>query len=62
MTIDEMPDLLTHREVATYFRISQMTLYRWSKQGLISALRINNRSDRRYQKEDVIALKNSFKI
>lgn len=62
MNLDTMPDLLKHKEVAAYFRINSMTLYRWVKKGLITPLHINSRGDKRYPKEEVQRLKRSFKI
>lgn len=35
-------NLLTIREVAEYFRISEQTVYRWFSKGLLAAVRVGN--------------------
>lgn len=52
--LDELPDLLTVREVADLLRVSPLTLKRWGKRGKLNAIRINSRGDRRYRKEAVL--------
>lgn len=56
LTLDEMPDLLTVREVAEILRVSPLTIKRWGKRGKLPAIRINSRGDRRYRKEAVLWL------
>ena len=51
--LDELPDLLTVREVADILRVSPLTIKRWGKRGKLPAIRINSRGDRRYKKEDI---------
>ena len=54
--MQDLPDILTAREVAKYMKISVLTLKRWGKKGIfLPAFRINSRGDRRYKKEDLIA-------
>ena len=54
--LEDMPDLLTVREVAELLRVSPLTIKRWGKRGKLPAIRINSRGDRRYKKEAVLWL------
>ena len=54
--LDDLPDLLTVREVAEILRVSPLTIKRWGKRGKLPAIRINSRGDRRYKKEAVLWL------
>lgn len=56
ITLDDLPDLLTIREVANLLRVSPLTVKRWGKKGKLPAIRINSRGDRRYRKEVVLRL------
>ncbi len=56
ISIQNLPDLLTVREVAEILRVSPLTLKRWGKRGKLPAIRINSRGDRRYKKEAVLWL------
>lgn len=56
LSIDNLPDLLTVREVAQILRVSPLTIKRWGKRGKLPAIRINSRGDRRYKKEAVLWL------
>jgi len=56
LSIEDLPDLLTVREVAELLRVSPLTLKRWGKRGKLPAIRINSRGDRRYKKEAVLWL------
>lgn len=56
VSIDNLPDLLTVREVAELLRVSPLTIKRWGKRGKLPAIRINSRGDRRYKKEAVLYL------
>jgi excisionase family DNA binding protein len=56
LSINDLPDLLTVREVATVLRVSPLTIKRWGKRGKLPAIRINSRGDRRYKKEAVMWL------
>jgi len=56
LRLDDLPDLLTPREVADLLRVSIITIKRWGKQGKLPAIRINKRGDRRYRKEVVLRL------
>jgi len=56
LKLDNLPDLLTVREVAEILRVSPLTVKRWGKRGKLPAIRINSRGDRRYKKEAVLWL------
>lgn len=56
ISINNLPDLLTVREVAEVLRVSPLTIKRWGKRGKLPAIRINSRGDRRYKKEAVLWL------
>jgi predicted site-specific integrase-resolvase len=53
---DELPELLTLKEVASFLRVAPITIKRWGKRGNLAPLRINARGDRRYRKEAVLEL------
>jgi len=52
--LQDLPDLLTVREVSELLRVSPLTIKRWGKRGKLPAIRINSRGDRRYKKEAVL--------
>lgn len=54
--LEDLPDLLTVREVSDVLRVSPLTIKRWGKRGKLPAIRINSRGDRRYKKEAVLWL------
>lgn len=56
LKLNDLPDLLTVREVAELLRVSPLTIKRWGKRGKLPAIRINSRGDRRYKKEAVLWL------
>jgi len=56
LRLEDLPDLLTVREVAEVLRVSHLTIKRWGKRGKLPAIRINSRGDRRYRKEAVLWL------
>lgn len=56
ISLADLPDLLTIREVAELLRVSPLTIKRWGKKGKLPAIRINSRGDRRYKKEVVTRL------
>lgn len=58
MTIDinNLPDLLVPREVAQIFKVTILTIRRWSFNGTLPFVRINTRGYRRYTKEAVLKL------
>ncbi|MCX7881452.1 MAG: helix-turn-helix domain-containing protein [Patescibacteria group bacterium] len=56
VSLEDLPDLLTIKEVASLLRVSPLTIKRWGKSGKLPAIRINSRGDRRYRKEMVMRL------
>lgn len=56
VSLSDLPDLITIREVADLLRVSPLTIKRWGKKGKLPAIRINSRGDRRYKKEVVMKL------
>ena len=54
--LEDLPDLLTVREVSDLLRVSPLTIKRWGKRGKLPAIRINSRGDRRYKQEAVLWL------
>lgn len=56
VSLQDLPDLLTIREVAGLLRVSTLTVKRWGKKGKLPAIRINSRGDRRYKKNVVLKL------
>ncbi len=54
LDLNNLPALLTPKEVAQLLRVSVITLKRWGKKGKLPAIRINERGDRRYRKEVVL--------
>lgn len=53
VSLSDLPDLMTIREVADLLRVSPLTIKRWGKKGKLPAIRINSRGDRRYKKDVV---------
>lgn len=56
VSLSDLPDLMTIREVANLLRVSPLTIKRWGKKGKLPAIRINSRGDRRYKKSVVLRL------
>lgn len=56
VSLSDLPDLMTIREVADLLRVSPLTIKRWGKKGKLPAIRINSRGDRRYKKTVVLRL------
>lgn len=50
MSFEELPELLTIRDVTHLLNVHPNTLRNWEKEGLIQVVRIGPRKDRRYQK------------
>jgi excisionase family DNA binding protein len=51
MSFEELPELLTIKDVTHLLNVHANTLRNWEREGLIQAVRIGPRKDRRYQKE-----------
>jgi excisionase family DNA binding protein len=50
MSFEELPELLTIKEVTQLLNVHPNTLRNWEKEGVIDAVRIGPRRDRRYHK------------
>ncbi len=57
-TDEKIPELLTMKETCELLKVHANTLRQWDKNGVLKAVRFGTRRDRRYKKEDVIALLN----
>jgi excisionase family DNA binding protein len=57
----DLPELMTVKEVAAFLRVSPLTIKRWGKKGKLPAIRINSRGDRRYKKDAVLAVVGEMK-
>jgi DNA-binding transcriptional MerR regulator len=51
MSFEQLPELLTLREVSRLLSVHPNTLRNWEKEGLIEVVRIGKRKDRRYLKK-----------
>jgi excisionase family DNA binding protein len=56
LSISDLPDLMTLKEVSNLLRVSTLTLKRWGKNGKLPAIRINSRGDRRFKKDEVLKI------
>lgn len=56
----ELPELLSLQEVADNLNVHPNTLREWDRKGILAAVRIGVRTDRRYRKEDIINLVKSI--
>jgi predicted site-specific integrase-resolvase len=54
--LKRLPALLKPREVAEFFRTSQISVKRWEKNGWLIPIRVGSRRDRLYRKEDIKAI------
>jgi excisionase family DNA binding protein len=50
----EMTPMLTVKDVADLLNIHVNTVRRWSDQGILKALRITSRGDRRFRQQDIV--------
>lgn len=50
MSFEELPELLTIKDVTHILNVHANTLRNWEKEGLIQVIRIGPRKDRRYKK------------
>lgn len=48
--------LLTLREACAMLKCHPNTLRNWNRKGILKAVRIGERGDRRYKKEDIVKL------
>lgn len=52
--LEELPEVLTLREAAEVLNCHPNTLRNWDNEGILKAVRVGRRKDRRYRKEDVL--------
>lgn len=57
----EIPELLTLQEACAILKCHPNSLRQWDKKGILVAVRIGERKDRRYRKEDIMKLLNQKK-
>lgn len=53
---DQTSELLTLREAADFLNVHPNTLRAWDKKGVLNAIRIGVRKDRRYRKKDLVKI------
>jgi hypothetical protein len=58
---DNLPEVMTGREVAAFFRTTQQSIKRWCKNKDIPYFVINKRGDRRFKRKDILAIYNNEK-
>lgn len=56
MDTKSLPDVLTMRQVSELLNVHPNTLRQWDAKGVLPAIRIGVRGDRRYKKQDVLKL------
>lgn len=54
-------DLITLQEAAEMLGLHPETLRRWDRNGRLKAVKVNERGDRRYSKEDILKLLNEYR-
>ncbi|MBI1833901.1 MAG: helix-turn-helix domain-containing protein [Candidatus Andersenbacteria bacterium] len=55
----ELPELLTLKQAAQLLQVHPNSLRAWDRKGILKAVRIGVRKDRRFRKTDVIKLVNA---
>lgn len=53
-----IPELLTLKEASELLKCHPNTLRNWDRKGILKAVRIGERGDRRFRKEDILKLIN----
>jgi len=56
---NQLPTLLTLREACNVLKCHPNTLRNWDSKGILKAVRIGERGDRRYRKDDILKLLNT---
>ncbi|MBD3279246.1 MAG: helix-turn-helix domain-containing protein [Candidatus Pacebacteria bacterium] len=49
----KLPELVTLKEASEILKCHPNTLRQWDEKGILKAIRIGRRKDRRYKKEDI---------
>lgn len=50
------PEILTLKQASEFLNVHPNTLRNWDNKGILKAIRIGSRGDRRYKKADVLKL------
>lgn len=53
---NDLPDILTLKQACEVLNCHPNTLRNWDNEGTLKAIRFGKRGDRRYRKEDVLAI------
>jgi len=56
-----LPEILTLKEACEVLNCHPNTLRNWDNEGTLKAIRFGKRGDRRYRKEDILAIINKRK-
>jgi excisionase family DNA binding protein len=56
MQPEELPSILTLKQASELLNCHPNTLRKWEQQGVIKCYRFGSRGDRRFRKEDILAL------
>jgi len=56
MEADKKPKLLTLKQACDMLSVHPNTLREWDKKGILKAVRIGQRGDRRYLEKDILKL------
>lgn len=59
--IEKLPEILTLQEACELLNCHPNTLRNWDNKGILRAIRFGKRGDRRYKKEDILAIINKSK-
>lgn len=54
--IDDLPEILTLKEASSVLNCHPNTLRNWDNQGILKAIRLGKRGDRRYRKLDILKI------
>lgn len=52
----EMPELLSLKEASDILKCHPNTLRQWDKKGILKAIRIGARGDRKYRRDEILRL------
>jgi len=56
MQPEEFPSILTLKQASGLLNCHPNTLRKWEQQGIVKCYRFGSRGDRRFRKEDILAL------
>lgn len=59
MSDTKSPEILTLKQACEMLNCHPNTLRNWDNKGVLKAIRLGSRGDRRYQREDLIKLLNN---